>query len=89
MTVGSVINPPETKPTSTFSLTIFDAAGGLIEAIDSGLYFTPLPGQFSKVAVTASDYMINEREVTYTFEVVPDDSFTSAAIMKLTIPDQI
>ena len=41
------------------------------------------------MAVTADDYMINEKDVTYTFEIMPDDSFTSEAIMRLTIPDQI
>lgn len=33
--------------------------------------------------------MINEKEVTYTFSIVPNDSFTADAILKLTLPDQV
>lgn len=89
MKIGEVVNPPKTQPSGTFTLSVFDSLGGLIETVDQGLYFLTLPGQFSKVAVTADDYMINEKDVTYAFEIIPDDSFTSEAIMRLTIPDQI
>ena len=42
--IGELVNPPKTQPSGTFTLSVFDSLGGLIETVDQGLYFLPLPG---------------------------------------------
>lgn len=87
--MDSVVNPAQTFQTGTFAVRITDSQGGKIETIDQGIFFTAAAGKLSNVAISASQYMINEREVTYTFSIVPNDSFTADAILKMTLPDQV
>ena len=89
LSVNSVVNPAQTFQTGTFKVQITDNQGGRIETVDQGLYFTASAGKLSNVAIKASQYMINERDVTYTFSIVPNDSFTKDAVLKLTLPDQV
>jgi hypothetical protein len=39
------------------------------------------------VSIVSDEYMINELDTTYTFKIIPDDSFSNQAILKLTLPD--
>lgn len=89
LSVDSVVNPGQTFQTGTFKIQIEDNLGGKILTVDQGLYFTATAGKLSNVTIRASQYMINERDVTYTFSIVPNDSFTKNAILKLTLPDQV
>lgn len=57
--------------------------------IDEGIFFRAAAGSLANVSIVSDELMINEVDVTYTFTIIPDDSFTSAAILKLTVPDQI
>jgi hypothetical protein len=87
--VKSVVNPNSTLPTGTFIFKISDSQGGAIETIDQGVFFTAKPGKIRNVSISASDLMINERDVAYTFTLSPEDDFSSSATLKLTLPDQV
>jgi hypothetical protein len=69
--LGPLTNPPSTRPTGTFEVTISDQSGGVIETINQGINFKAISGAITQFEVHADNMMINESNVTYSFSFLP------------------
>ena len=87
--VKSVVNPAQTNPTASFTFAIFDPLKNPVEQALSGISFTATAGGFASISVSVDLKVINEQSAAYTFTMRPQDTFTSAAIIKILLPTQI
>lgn len=65
--VGPVTNPSQTDESATFTYRIFDPVENTIEEVLAGITFTATAGGFADASVVASEYLINESNVDFTF----------------------
>jgi hypothetical protein len=86
LTIGPVTNPGQTSETGSFQVETTTDEGELIELIDKGIIFIPKAGELTGVELVSNNPYINQEDVTFTFTLTPNDSFTSIAIWKLTLP---
>ena len=67
--VGQVTNPSQTDESASFTYRIFDPLENTIEEVLDGITFTASAGGFADASVVASDSLINESNVDYTFSM--------------------
>jgi len=89
LTLGPLTNPGETNPTASFTYLIQDPSNNAIEECTDGIFFTASAGGFSQLSISTNKSLINERLVQYTFTMKPQDTFTSDAVLKITLPTQV
>ena len=73
---------------------ISDTEGNRIEQVTDSVFFFTTAGGFIEIEITVptepeDKRIINEKNVPFTFRMKPENSFSSSAAIKITLPAQL
>jgi hypothetical protein len=88
ITITYIRNPMSLKTSGAISFTLRTSSGSLIDTSDVGITVTATLGSLRVVNLYGSNTVINA-ETSYVFEIIPEQSIMSGAVISVTVPDEM